>query len=149
MPRSPLLRASGSRPAGYGFARKRGLQDCDAADLTQDVLRAVAATAGRFHYDSRRGTFRGWLFTVARHKLSTQAARQKRQCQGSGDSDAQLRLEELPAPEPDKEAQWEQEHERQMLACAIEQVRGDFQDSTCGTRTKETKCEVSPDIRVA
>jgi len=27
----------------YGFARKRGLQDADAADLMQEVLRSVAS----------------------------------------------------------------------------------------------------------
>ena len=34
-------------PLIYGFARKHGLQDADAADLTQEVLRAVAGAAGR------------------------------------------------------------------------------------------------------
>lgn len=34
-------------PLIYGFGRKKGLQDADAADLTQEVLRAVSAGAGR------------------------------------------------------------------------------------------------------
>src|SRR5262245_55491579 len=117
-------------PLIYTFARKRGLQDCDAADLAQDVLRAVATAAGRFHYDPERGSFRGWLFTVVRHKLLTKLARQKRQCQGSGDTAVQLLLEGVAAPEPVEEAQWEEEHRRRLLACAIEQVRGCFHDST-------------------
>ncbi len=29
-------------PLVYGFARKHGMQDADAADLTQEVMRAVA-----------------------------------------------------------------------------------------------------------
>ena len=37
----------------YGFARKRGLQDADAADVMQDVLRSVAGAAGRLNYDPR------------------------------------------------------------------------------------------------
>src|SRR3954466_15216362 len=53
----------------YGFARRRGLQDADAADLMQDVFRSVAAHAGRLNYDRGRGTFRGWLYTVTRNKL--------------------------------------------------------------------------------
>ncbi len=56
-------------PLVYGFARKHGLQDADAADLTQDVLRAVARSARSLEYDPRRGTFRGWPFTIVRHKL--------------------------------------------------------------------------------
>src|SRR5437763_4484713 len=45
----------------YGFARQRGLQDADAADLTQEVFLAVARQAGRWQYDPQRGSFRGWL----------------------------------------------------------------------------------------
>src|SRR5262245_19099772 len=55
----------------YGFARGRGLQDADAADLMQDVLRSVAAAAGRLDYDSRKGSFRAWLYKVTRNKLYT------------------------------------------------------------------------------
>ena len=33
-------------PLIYGFGRKSGLQDADAADLTQEVFRAVARAVG-------------------------------------------------------------------------------------------------------
>src|SRR4051812_27414200 len=56
-------------PLVYGFLRKRGLQDADAADLTQDVMRSVAAAAQRLEYDERRGLFRSWLFTIVQNKL--------------------------------------------------------------------------------
>ena len=38
-------------PLVYRFARKRGLQDADAADLTQDVLRSVAGAMKDGKYD--------------------------------------------------------------------------------------------------
>lgn len=56
-------------PLVYGFGRRQGLQDADAVDLMQDVLRTVAGAVGPLDYDPRRGTFRGWLFTVARNRL--------------------------------------------------------------------------------
>ena len=56
-------------PVVYRFARNRGLQDADAADLMQDVLRSVARNAHRMEYDPARGTFRGWLYTVTRNKI--------------------------------------------------------------------------------
>ena len=56
-------------PLIHRLARQRGLQDADAADLTQDVLRAVAMAAPGLVYDPSRGSFRGWLFTVTCHKI--------------------------------------------------------------------------------
>jgi len=117
-------------PLVYGFARKRGLQDCDAADLTQDVLRSVAAAAGRFNYDPRRGTFHGWLFTVVHNKLQDFRARQGRHSLGSGDTRVQERLEEQAAPDPQDAVFWNQEYQRQLLARALEMVRGGFQELT-------------------
>ncbi len=46
-------------PLIHSYARHRGMQDADAADLTQDVLWKVATKAEQFHYDPRRGSFRG------------------------------------------------------------------------------------------
>ena len=117
-------------PLVFGFARRHGLQDADAADLTQDVLQAVSRGIRRLDYDPRRGTFRGWLFTVVRNKLRNFLAVQNRPGRGTGDTDAQHRLQELPAPEEDQTAWWEQEYERRVFAWAAEQVRGAFQDST-------------------
>jgi RNA polymerase sigma factor (sigma-70 family) len=117
-------------PLVYGFARKHGLQDADAADLTQDVLQAVSGGIRRFDYDPRRGSFRGWLFTVVRNKLRNFVAAQKRPGRGSGDTDAQLLLLELPAREEDQTDWWDEEYERRVFAWAAEQVRDHFSEST-------------------
>jgi RNA polymerase sigma-70 factor (ECF subfamily) len=117
-------------PLVFGYARKQGLQDADAADLTQDVLQAVSGGIRRLDYDPRRGSFRGWLFTVVRNKLRNFLAAQKRPGRGSGDTDAQLLLQELPAREDDQTSWWDQEYERRVFAWAAEQVRGAFQEST-------------------
>jgi len=117
-------------PLIYGFAQNKGLQDADAADLTQEVLGAVARSAARLEYDPARGTFRGWLFTVVRHKLSNFGVAQRRHQPGSGDTDLNRRLEQHPAPTADEAAAWESEYERQLFTLACEQVRRDFQEST-------------------
>mgnify|MGYP001449194445 CR=1 FL=1 len=115
-------------PIVYRFARRHRLQDADAADLTQEVLRGVSTSVGRFDYDPRRGSFRGWLFTLAHRKLYDLLARRRRQAQGSGDSATHVLLDEQPAP--DSEVVWEQEHDRQVFAWAAEQVRGQFTETT-------------------
>src|SRR5213082_840768 len=73
-------------PVIYGFARKRGLQDADAADLMQDVLRSLSTAMGRLDYKPVRGTFRGWLFTVTRNKLFNFLDSRGRRVQATGDS---------------------------------------------------------------
>jgi RNA polymerase sigma-70 factor (ECF subfamily) len=117
-------------PLVYGFARKHGLQDADAADLTQDVLRAVAGASGQGGYNPERGSFRAWFFTIVRNKLRNFVTRRQRHCLGTGDSEAQAFLEAQPArPEPEA-ALWEQEYEQRLFAWAVERVRDDFADST-------------------
>jgi RNA polymerase sigma-70 factor (ECF subfamily) len=111
-------------PLVYQFARRRGLQDADAADLTQDVLHAVAGASKRLVYDPQRGTFRAWLYTVARNKLRNfLLARQRRR----EDADPEL-LNEQPARE--EVEQWEREYEQRLFDWAAEQVRGHFHEST-------------------
>jgi RNA polymerase sigma factor (sigma-70 family) len=116
-------------PVVYGFARKRGLQDADAADLMQDVLRSVVAAAPRLDYDPSRGSFRGWLFTVTRNKVFNFLTSRRRRTDGSGDSDAQQRLLEQPGP-ADADGEWEREYERRLAALAMERVRQEFQEAT-------------------
>jgi RNA polymerase sigma-70 factor (ECF subfamily) len=116
-------------PLVYGYARKRGLQDADAADLAQDVLAAVAGAVGRLEYDPRRGAFRNWLFTIVRRKLSNRRVARANRVVGSGDTGVQERLEQQVAPD-DLEAEWEAEWEGQLFTWACEQVRREVADAT-------------------
>ncbi len=116
-------------PAVYGFARRRGLQDADAADVTQEVLRSVARAVKDLDYDPQRGTFRSWLLTVARNRVNTFLARRKSADQGGGGTDAY----EVLCAQPDNsatDAEWEREYEQQLFAWAAERVRGSFSEST-------------------
>jgi RNA polymerase sigma-70 factor (ECF subfamily) len=115
-------------PLVYSLARKHGLQDADAADLTQDVLRAVVSAAPTFAYDPSRGSFRGWLFTVAYNQLRKFAHARKRPGGGTGDPAAQQLLEEQPARE-DADL-WDEQYRRRLFEWAAERVRGSVRPAT-------------------
>ena len=118
-------------PVVYRFARNRGLQDADAADLMQDVLRSVARTAPKLEYDPARGTFRGWLYTVTRNKIYNFLSGQRNRPRASGDPDAHDRLDAAPARDGDgPDADWEREYQRRLSGRAMELVKDEFQPST-------------------
>jgi len=113
----------------YGFARKRGLQDADAADLMQEVLRSVAGAVGRWEYDPRKGSFRGWLYSITRNKIFNFLEARQRHPRGTGDSNAHQRLAEHPGREAEAD-EWDREYERKAFAWAADRVRPEFQPNT-------------------
>ena len=118
------------QPLIHRFARQHGLQEADAADLAQEVLRSVARCVHRFDYDPSRGTFRAWLFTVVRNKLRDFQEVRRRQVQASGDTATQDALNALPTPPDGPEEEWEREYERRLFTWAAEQVHAAVQETT-------------------
>jgi len=116
-------------PLVYDYARRHGLQDADAADLMQTVLRIVVTAIRRLDYDPRRGTFRGWLFTIVRSQLLNLRRRKHQFGQGTGDPLTQRRLEVEPAPDHETAA-WEAEYQQRLFAWAVEQVRPQVRPAT-------------------
>jgi RNA polymerase sigma-70 factor (ECF subfamily) len=116
-------------PVVYRLYRRRGLQDADAADLMQEVLQVVASRAGRLDYDPERGTFRGWLYGVARNKLADYLGRRQRHPPATGDSATLDLMHSLPVGEDETE-QWELAYERQLFLVAAEKVRTAVDAST-------------------
>ncbi|QDU26490.1 ECF RNA polymerase sigma factor SigE [Anatilimnocola aggregata] len=116
-------------PVIYGFARKRGLQDADAADLMQDVMRSVSSAIGRLDYDRKQGTFRGWLFTITRNKIFNFLSARRIRPQGSGDTTTNKMLDSTPA-ETDGQDAWELEYQRRIAALAMDKIKSEFQESS-------------------
>ena len=116
-------------PMIHRFGIGRGLQDADAADLTQEVLRAVSHSIERFEYDPQVGKFRCWLLTIARYTLCRMRQMSSRQPVASGDSAVQALLEENPTDDPDV-VSWDDEYTRRTLELAAEKVRGQVEELT-------------------
>jgi RNA polymerase sigma factor (sigma-70 family) len=117
-------------PLVYRLARQKGLQEADADDLVQEVFRAVAGAIERWSPDPARGSFRGWLFRIARNLIINLLASQGRQPRGTGDTAIGLLLEEQPAPPGEASAIFQLEYRRQLFQWAVEQVRDEVQAST-------------------
>ena len=113
-------------PAVYQYARGQGLQDADAADVTQEVLRGVVGAMDRFVYDPAAGTFRGWLFTHARRRVADFL--RGRGAAPVGADDGVLR--NIPAPDAEDESRWDDSIRGRLLAVAMRQVQVDVSPTT-------------------
>jgi RNA polymerase sigma factor (sigma-70 family) len=116
-------------PVVFGFARKRGLQDADAADLMQDVLRSVSSAIGRLDYDRTQGTFRGWLFTITRNKIFNFFEARRIRPQGSGDTTTNRLLASHPDTNDSADV-WEVEYQRRVATLAMDRVKSEFHGNT-------------------
>jgi len=115
-------------PLIYQLALRRGLQQADAQDLTQDVFRAVARAIERYDPDPARGSFRGWLSRIAGNLIINLLVAQRRHPRGTGDTDMQRLIEEQPEPAPEESALFETEYRRRLLGWAAERVRTAFSE---------------------
>ncbi len=112
------------------LARSKGFQEADAADLAQEVFRAVAGAIDRYDPDPARGSFRGWLFRIARNLMINLLAARRIRPQATGDSDVRELLDRVPAPDSAETALFDAAYRRRLFHWAAEQVRGEFRDST-------------------
>jgi RNA polymerase sigma-70 factor (ECF subfamily) len=108
----------------------RGLNDADAADLGQEVMRSVAKAISRFDYDPGKGTFRSWLYTIARNKLNNFFKKSARQPQGLDQTTVLKVVNQLEDKEADMEVYWELEHRRLMFEWAASQIRNNYESQT-------------------
>ncbi len=112
------------------FLRKRGVQDADAADLTQEVMMSVAQAIRSFEYDPQRGGFRHWLLTIVHNHLRNFWRKNESAARGTGGTHAHQVLMEQPETTNGQTADWDQAYERQLFQFAADQVREHFQEST-------------------
>jgi RNA polymerase sigma factor (sigma-70 family) len=115
-------------PLVYRHARSRGLQDADAAEITQEVLFRVSRAIRQFEYDSGRGSFREWLGTVTHNRIRSFLQKEAGVIHGRGEDDAEDVLQGLPASEQDTE--WTEEFNRHLLDLALRRCRPYFEERT-------------------
>ena len=108
-------------PTTYRIARRYGLQDADAREVTQEVLLLVSRKIRGFDL-SRDGRFRGWLAQIARNAAVDLLRRRK--LVAVGGSDFARRVADVPlTAATDEASEFETEARRQQFRWAADQVR--------------------------
>lgn len=85
-------------PLVYRWCRHGGVTNDDAADLVQEVFRAVTQHLDRFRRESPGDSFRSWLVTITRNKVRDHFRRRATQPTLLGGSDVQEQLGQIPDP---------------------------------------------------
>ena len=112
-------------PLVHRFGRRHGLQDADAADLTQDVLEEVCRAIRSFEYQPARGRFRDWLLVITRRRLFRFGERNARHQEKALDD------RELEGIEDDRiVAEWNDAFHARVLKVALERIQPSFQPHT-------------------
>ena len=118
---TPLLR---------GWLRRELVPPEDADDLVQEVLAVLGRERPQFHYDRRRGSFRGWLRTITVNRLRAYwRARQTRPL-ATGDSDLARKLNELEDPHSALSQRWDRAHDRHVARRLLKLIEPEFEATT-------------------
>jgi RNA polymerase sigma-70 factor (ECF subfamily) len=104
------------------WARRAGLQDADVADLAQEVFLVLFRTLPDFTYDKHK-SFRNWLCTVTLNKWRELGRRRAVPVVRAGSG-----LDDVAAP--DCTSVWDEEHNRYLVAKALELMQADFATRT-------------------
>jgi RNA polymerase sigma-70 factor (ECF subfamily) len=113
----------------YGVAVKRGLSKSEAQDVVQETMIAVAKHMPAFKYDPTLGSFKSWLLSMTRWRISDQLRKrqplyvyQKFADETSlGDNKNNAASANHTAPDLDKI--WDEEWEKNLLAVATAKAR--------------------------
>ena len=83
-------------PLVYQWARRLKLREHDAADVVQEVFRAVAAHVQQFSHAQPGESFRGWLWTITRNKVHDHFRRLASRPEAAGGTEALFALQQIP-----------------------------------------------------
>ncbi len=114
-------------PVIYRFARKRGLQHADAAELTQQVLLKVMKSSQRWSDEDPPSYFRGWLKTVASNSLINLVTRESKYRAVGGSNEHAV---SEPVADPAESSIWAEEEQRALLRQAAKNIRSEFSEDS-------------------
>lgn len=117
-------------PLIYSWCRRAKLQESDAADVTQDVFRAVARGVDGLRFGQTGDSFRGWLWTITRNELSRYFKKQAKSPGALGGSGAQGMFAQIPDWVNDEQCPIHESAEAEVVRRAADLIRDDFEEHT-------------------
>jgi RNA polymerase sigma-70 factor (ECF subfamily) len=111
-------------PGIYRFCRSKGIGHSDAEDLTQEVIRAVLGSIGRFEYREGKAKFRSWMYQVTRNIMNTRFGKQSRRPNEDGSTVAQRAAENMSEDEEMK--RWENDYRARLFEWATGEIKSEF-----------------------
>jgi RNA polymerase sigma factor (sigma-70 family) len=112
-------------PMIRSYCLRRGLQDADAADVSQEVLSQVAKSIGSFEYEPGRGRFRDWLGIVTRNKIVRFI-----EVKGRDARTAWGNLSAVEFATQGEDPEWSSAFHARILESALVRIRDDFESTT-------------------
>lgn len=110
------------------LVRKQGTPAQHAADVTQQLLIAIATSVNRWQPDGKEASFRRWLGRVARNVVIKFMTRERKHVRGKGGSDFLTLLEETADSSID--AAQRRQYDEELILWAAESVRVDFRENS-------------------
>ncbi|MEJ7592954.1 MAG: sigma-70 family RNA polymerase sigma factor [Planctomycetaceae bacterium] len=110
------------------LVRKQGTPDRHVADVTQQLLIAIAKSVDGWKADGKSASFRRWLSRVARNVVIKFMVRERKQITGRGGSDFLTVLEGTVDSSVD--ADLLHQYEQELILWAAERVRSEFRESS-------------------
>jgi RNA polymerase sigma-70 factor (ECF subfamily) len=117
-------------PLIFDWCRRQGLQASDAADVMQDVFRAVMTRIDSFRRDRPGDSFRGWLWTITRNKIRDHYRTRTARPAAFGGTDAWQRLQAVPDDEPSESDGESGSSQHSLPHRALEMLRDQFEERT-------------------
>ena len=117
------------QPLVFRLARRKGFQHSDAMDVAQEVILRVANAVERWEPD-RAGSFRGWLYRIARNLMIDFLDKGRRVPVTAGNTGMLRQVEQQVDPASADSQLFDVEFRRQVFAWAADRIRGSFKEST-------------------
>ncbi|MEM8734271.1 MAG: sigma-70 family RNA polymerase sigma factor [Planctomycetota bacterium] len=104
------------------YVRRKGLQEADALDVTQEVLAALESKLPTWDADPTKGRFRGWLFRVA-HNITVDKIVERTRHPSTGGTLVANDLANIAEDGLEESAEFRKDYQHQLFHWAANRVR--------------------------